>query len=285
MKVTPAYYFLGVDGAASEGQQSDDGARVIIRAPPRDVANITAARTDWWADAVYAQRLTSAERASARQWAGLIHRDHQRFRLEKIMMDPGGGGMWIKRELASPRQLLGGSEMDVTPIGDLVDAPTQMVHGHFILHLFKRRDPGVMELWPDLSGEGSQSGDDVLKDALLAETREALQTQCVRLPALVEDWQGDPARKAEMARWQEEQRSSLRNLSLLVQQARNIVVLTRADGTFDLTNRGARRFSTVGKDDLVYAWMYALLAFWVWLKMGDFGSGSDGDETGFYGWQ
>lgn len=284
MNSGPAFYFLGVDGAASEGATSDDGAMVVVRATPRGGLAPSDVRSDWWCDAVYARTLTSADKASARQWSGLIHRQHQRWQFERIVMDPGGGGTFIKRELAQPRQLINGVETEVVPIGDLVDAPRQMARGHFILHLFRRRDPGLVALWPELSGEGSMSGDDTLKDALLAETREALAGQWSRFPRLHDDWLADPAARAELHGWTLERRQALQSLSQLVGQAKNVMVLTNPDGTLALTKRGARQFATAGKDDLVYAWMYAQLAFWIWLKTGAVTAAESGeDAVGFSG--
>ena len=64
----------------------------------------------------YGRRMTWKQKASARQWAGIIHQHHQRFRFERICMDPNGGGTLIKRELISTRQLINGVDTDVTPI-------------------------------------------------------------------------------------------------------------------------------------------------------------------------
>ena len=57
-------------------------------------------------------------------------------------MDPNGGGVLIKRELISPKQLINGVETEVVPIADQVDGPKQLVRGEFILNLFKRGGPG-----------------------------------------------------------------------------------------------------------------------------------------------
>lgn len=273
------HYFAGIDPAPSEGQRSDDGAIVIGRAEPRNREVVTDVRSDWFFDFVFARRLTSKEKASARQWSGIIHQLHERFRLEKIVLDPGGGGMFIKREMQSPRQLIDGREEDRVPIGDLVDAPRMMVRGHFILHLFKRGDPGVELLWPELSG------DDLLNDALYSEFREALNQQWMCLPPDLGDFLSDPASKSEFQRWPEERQWSMTNLTAFVQQARGLVVATNPDGTYALTKRGARQFMATGKKDIVSAAMYAHLAFNIWLKSADMRGSSNGEDAkGFSGW-
>lgn len=240
---------------------------------------ISNSAADWLTDFCYARRLTSKQKASARQWSGILHLLHQRFRFERLCMDPNGGGTLIKRELIAPRQLINGIETDVTPIGDQVDAPHLVARGEFILHMFKRGDPGVEALWPELPG------DDNLNDALYSVCKDALDHSLWAWPAPIEEWMATAESKEHLQTWPEERLWALKNLDASTVQFKNIVVATKEDGTFLFTKRNARQFYAVGKKDFVSAAMYAYAAFLMWLQSEDWRSRIHGEDTHqFSGW-
>src|ERR1039458_9773403 len=182
----PVFFFEGVDPAPSDSQRSDQGALVTAAATPRfemtPETPFSEVPGDWYFDYVYARVITHQEKLTARQWSGLVHLHHQRFGLERILMDPGsgGGGVLVARELRGPRQLIEGVEMDVVPICDQVDGPKLVARGHFILNLFKRGDPGVESVWPNVADASkSLAGDELLKDALLSSYNEGLDSNQV----------------------------------------------------------------------------------------------------------
>lgn len=279
------HFFCGVDPAPSESQRSDDGGIVIACAQPRRLPAAGEAlsdnEADWWFDYVYARRLTAKEKASARQWSALLHRLHQQFRFEKIVMDPNQGGRYIQRELIQPHQLINSVESEVTPIADLKEGPTKVVRADFILHCWERGDPaigGSDGLWPGLPG------DDNLNDVLYSETKEALDHGLIGWPLPWEDWMGDPDRKALLRQWPEERLWSLKNLTVMQHQFKSVMVATREDGSQLFTKRGARQFSAVGKKDLVSAAMYARMAFKIWLRSEDWRTAlNPEDECAFSG--
>lgn len=263
------FFFEGVDPAPSEGQSSDDGALVVGRAIPRvqvvdgaPLEMLSDNPADWHFDYVYARRLTWKEKASGRQWAGLIHQHHRAFGLSKLCLDPNGGGVNLERELAAPRQLINGVETEVTPI--VKPGSVLVTRGHYLLHFMRRGDPGVLAVWPDLV---EAAGDDVLNDALYAMMRDALERTAVSFPAPWDEWWIE--RRAEVERWPEEAQWALRCLTTAVTQFGKVSVATRSDGTYALTKRNARTFEAVGKKDLVSACMYCYAAFLMWLRMGD----------------
>lgn len=290
------FYFAGVDPAPSEGARSADGAIVILRAQPNErwegwnrvgrgktggtpvplrrrgeaPVPLPEQAVDWDRDYVYAKRL---RKLSARQWAGAITRLHLRFGLTGIMLDPGGGGMWIKREMASRRQLIDGIETEVTPIVSRDE--TTVAQGHFILSLFKRGDPAIEVLWPELAG------DDLLVDAMFAHFKEELDAAAYGFPRPYPEWTRD-----EMAGWTEERVWALRNLSAMMKQLQNIDVLTNENGQFIFTKRNARQFAFRGLKDFAMAGMYADVGFLAWLRQGsqDWAVGP-GDRVLFGGWR
>lgn len=257
--VRDVYFFEGVDAAPSEGARSDDGALVVGCARPRFPKDVEPSQNeaDWFFDYIYARRLTSRERASARQWAAIIHEHHLRFGFEKIVLDPGGGGLFVQRELKSPKQFIGGAEREVTPIVDQVNGPHEVVRGHFILHLFKRGDPGIESLWPGLAG------DDNLNDAAYSEMKLAIDHGLVGFPPHPED-----CREA-MRSWPPERVEAMHTLNEMFSQFCAIAVQTRDDGSLAITKRGARQFFSSGKKDLVSAAIYCYLGFRMWLRSED----------------
>jgi hypothetical protein len=276
------FFFLGVDAAPSESHRSDDGALTVGRATPKGAygeearnVRLTGHPGDWYFDYVHARRLTHKEKASARQYSGIIHQWHRAFRFEKIMADPGGGGTFVKRELAGPKQLINGAEADARPICDLVDGPKLVTSGDFILHMYKRGDPGIEMLWPNLAG------DDLLNDAAYSEMKTAVETAGVAWPGDVADWLID--RREEYARWPTEQQWALKNLQASVSQFNGLILTTRPDGLELRTRRGARQFEAAGKKDLLSSGMYCYLAFLVWLRMGDWERQED-DGGGYEAW-
>jgi hypothetical protein len=192
-------------------------------------------------------------------------------------MDPYGGGVMIKRELIATKQLLDGIETEVTPIADLVDGPKLVARADFILHLFKRGDPGVESLWPEMAG------DDVLNDALYSTCKDALEHSLWAMPPGVGDWMG--ARRAEIERWPEERLWALKCLDALGVQLTKVIVATKPDGTWAFTKRNARQFSALGKKDLVSAAMYCYAAFLMWLQSDSWrGRAAPEDAATFSGW-
>ena len=275
-------FFLGADTAPSESHRSDDGGLMVGRATPRHPpirddrgeAQYSDNESDWWFDFVYARRLTSVERASARQWAAVIHQLHQAFGFDKILLDPAGGGLFVQRELKAPRQFINGAEQDVTPIVDLVTGPKEVARGYFILHLFKRGDPGIESLWPGLPG------DDNLNDAAYSEMKGACDHQLVGWPPHLRDLPPETVRA-----WPSERQTVLRTLNESVDQFKNLSVATDEEGRHVMTKRGARQFSAQGKKDLMSAGMYCYLAFRLWLRAGEWTAGIKSENRALFSMQ
>jgi hypothetical protein len=268
---TPAHFFFeGVDPAPSDKQSADDGALVIGRATPKwptatgevDWERMTDNPADWWFDYIYARRLTWKEKASAEQWAGIIHQHHRAFGMSRIVLDPGGGGIYVERALAQPVQSLGGVDTEVTPI--VTPGSVMVTRGHHLLHFCRRSDPGILAVWPEMK---DAAGDDVLNDALYSLMRDALERGAVAFLPPWDDWWGQ--HRAETARLPEESQWTLKNFTAALRQFTRITVAMRGDGTYALTRRQAKQFDAVGKKDLVSACMYCYLAFQIWLRMGE----------------
>lgn len=269
-----AFYFCGFDAAPAQSARADDGAIVITRAIPKGGIGVEVPLSDRPEDydraAVYARKVRNA---SARQWSGFIHLLDKRFGLSMIVADPGGGGLFIRKEMASSRQMIENAETEVTPIVT-PDDPTAPVSAKYNLRLFKRGDPGVESIWPGLPG------DDVLLDAAHCALREAIDHSQIALPVDAREW-----RREQISGWSEEKQWALRNLSEMCSQLANIKVATNDDGTFIFTKRQARVFSAQGKKDIAYSLLYAEVAFRIWLKQTDQEEyGESESDSGVFVW-
>lgn len=291
------FFFCGGDTAPSDNQRSDEGALVVACARPRVIPVVNPRKeenvvlsdneADWQFNFCHGRSFSHKEKLSARQWSGIIHSWHQRFRFQKICLDggSGGGGVFVKRELMVPQQLINGVPTECKPICDQVDGPRRVVFGDFILHIFKRGDPGIELVWPDVEDAGkSQAGDDLLKDSLLASFKGGLDHGEIGFTPKVEELMGDPEWKEKMQAWPEERRWALKVLDGGMEQLLNITVAMSEDRTkYLFTKRGARVFSSVGRDDIAYAMMYCYAAFRIWLKAGQWQSTPTEDAAAFSG--
>ncbi len=288
----PVFFFNGTDPAPSDQQRSDDGAAVVAAATPRrDLAPgepLPKSELDWNLDFIYARVFTAAHRMSARQWSGFLYLLDERFGFTQMCMDAGagGGGIYVKRAMMEPTQLIAGVERKVPVLlcDKTLDSQRQVARGRFILNMFKRGDPGIDSVWPDPTGSKSLSGDDLLKDALLSSFREACHQGVLHWPPEADDYLG--AHREDVQGWGTERTWALKNLSGGSKQLTNIVVETvEKEGQMVqlFTSRGARRFSTVGKDDIAYAMMYAYAAFRVWLQGEEETPLPEEDQVGFCG--
>jgi len=61
-------------------------------------------------------------------------------------------------------------------------------------------------------------------------------------------------------------------------RACDIHVATKDSGEWDLTRNGAFRFSAVGKKDMAYAALFALVRALIWLKAGELEFQVGGEE-------
>ena len=253
-------YFLGADPAPAQSQRADDGALAVLRAHPtaKTEEDWSDNPANWNLDFVYARVIRGAR---ADQWAGFIHRLHQGFRFSKILMDLQGGGAFIWPELEKGEQMIEGVRSLVRPIAR-VDAEGAPVTAELLLHMFRRRAPGIEAKWPELHG------DDNLIDAGHCEMKQAIDLSHVSFPKDWREWTNE--QKVGM---DSETQWALRCLSAGISQFGNILVATKVkpDGstTWDLTANSAHRFSAKGRKDIQTACMMAYLAFLIWLKHND----------------
>jgi len=240
----------------------------------------TSVSSDWLFEFVWAYRVRGhrpklgeddawifAQRTG--DWSGLIHKKQKHFNFAGIMLDSQGGGQLIWPELNKSIQQIDGVRTAVTPIATLDDS--SVANAHFILCLFMRQYVEV--LWPALN-----PGVDSVYTAAHNQMRDLVQHAELLFP---QPFNERPA--AETAQWPIEKKWALKMLDEVRRQLTSIQVATTAAGEWDLTRNGAFKFSAVGKKDLAYAALYAVVRALIWLKTSEleFQTGSTG-YTGIY---
>lgn len=259
-----ARYFLGVDPAPAQSSSADDGGKSVLRLRPKPGLGRppTGVRGDWLFEFVWSYRVRGqrprpgqedeifyAQRAG--EWSGLIHKKHQHFKLDGILMDPLGGGQQIWPELNKARQLIDGMERQCTPIATVGDS--SVGNAHFILALFLKEY--LEPIWPAMA-----PGVDGLLTAAHTAFQDAVQHGEILYPKPFND---RPASETQL--WVPEKKWALKTLDTGRQQLIDVSVATRDDGSYDLTRNGCFRFSAVGKKDLAYSQLYAFIRALLWL--------------------
>jgi hypothetical protein len=273
-KLARIHYFLSLDPARAEQKKADDGSMVVLRAFPK-VEKPTKQLDDWQLDYVWAYRVRKADVGT---WSALTHRKHQHFGSTGIILDPGagGGGNWIKPELAKSEQRIRDQAFKVKPIGCEEDEASMPINGQFILSMFKRGDAKIDKVWPEIN----MRGDDNLIDAAHSEFWEAWNRGVFGLPA---KFNSRP--HAETDKWSEEKKFACLLLEMGARQLTRICVQTNDDGSIFYSKHNARLFSGKGRKDFAYAMLYAFVRFLMWVQTfedqeGDYVAAEDMDQCG-----
>lgn len=244
-------YFLGADPAKGDGKKSDDGALVVLRA--RQIVPEPVDVQDYQLDFVWAYKV---KRADASQWSALIHQKNRHFLFSGICLDHGGGGNWIKPELAKQRQIIRDEPVEVIPI--VTPDDNSVVHGNYCLIMFSHGDESIRRKWETLKGA------DNLIDAGHCELKEALERNLIGFPMPVGEVPKDLRES-----WCEEKLWASRLLDVCRKQLMSIAMLTDDQGNAIRTRNDAHQFTARGKKDFAYAAVHAYVRFLVWLKHSD----------------
>jgi hypothetical protein len=248
----PTFYFCGIDPAKSDSRKSDDGAVVVLRA--RQVGESILDLRDMELDFIWAYQVRGAD---GEQWAAILQRKHLHFGFSRIVMDPNGGGQWIRPELAKARREVPGENVRVRPIACIEDEEKLPMNSEFILSMFSWQDTRISELW----SECPRRHDDNLYDLAHSEFHEAISNRLIGLPERLND-----RPQQQTAEWTEERKHANRLLQKMAIQLTRVFVKTNENGTTFTSAHGARLYSARGNKDFAYAGMYAYVAFREWLK-------------------
>lgn len=260
------HYFGAADPAPAQTAEADNGAVAVIRAVdlrPDSDRDRRAVESDFRLDFVYARVIRNV---STRQWAGFIHRLHDNFGLSGFVLDPGGAGLMIRKDLAEPRQLIDNQEVMRMPIVTRDDST--VVEGRFILTMFRPKDPGIERVWKDCTSS------DLLNDFAHAGFKQAMDGRHVTWPRPAKEWI-----REDVHGWGEEMHWCLKNLDAMRRELVKVTVVTDADGRVQFTRNNARQFVARGRKDIAYAGLYCYVAFRVWLEEQDEDYSPDGESA------
>lgn len=246
------FYFLGGDPAKADLKKSDDGALVCLRARKlkEEIRDIRDLEIDFpWAYQV--------RRADAPQWSGLIHKKHLQFGFSGMLLDPNGGGQWIRPELGKSEQEFAGQKFRVRPIACASDEAAFPMNTQFILSMFDWSDERIKKLWKDSPKRHS----DNLYDLAHTEFHSAFLGRLIGLPKLWKERSPDEVRD-----WPEERAWANQLIDKMAKQLTRVYFMTNPDGTTFYSAHQARLYSAKGQKDFAYAAMYAFIALLIWMN-------------------
>jgi hypothetical protein len=186
----------------------------------------------------------------AGQISGFIHALHLAFGLSLIVLDPGGGGAWVYKELIKPRQLIHNAMRDVVPLCTR-DEPNQADKQAIVV--FFKRGSELDALW---QRQFLQSDEGII-EAAHRELRKGFETRAFHWPQRREN-----RPRVEFTSMPEASRWAQIYLDLAWKQATTIRVKTTGDGKPMLTARGFMKFEQQGtkKKDAIYSVLYGYCA-------------------------
>jgi len=194
---------------------------------------------------------------SAPETSGFLHGLHRRFAFALIVLDPGGGGLWIYAELKKPKQTIEGREVTVVP---LCTPNEPLYHDKQpIVHFFKRKSA-----FDDLPFIEPQflTGDEGFIAACHLRYREAWQAAELHVPATIEE-----RKKGEVEQWTREQVTAQKVIDIGIKQLANVRQLTNKAGEPQMSSRGFPLFIAQGKKDVAYAQFYSFIGAMLWLSL------------------
>lgn len=210
---------------------------------------------------------------SSGQVSGFIHLLHRIYSYSGIMLDPGGGGLWIYKDLKNPLQMINNVQTQVVPLCT-AEEPLQMDKQAVVV--FFKRGPQLNPLFQ----QQFMVSDDGFLDACHRRFREAWEA-----PQFVWPQRLEHRAPAQVRGFSHQELWAHRYLDLAMDQLSRVRQAVKADGTPDLTSRGFARFESPKKKDLAYAVFYSFIAAVRWMHEHSMGMDSDGEVACEFGAQ
>jgi len=240
-------YAMGVDIARSAGGKGDDFAISVVKvkhdAPDEDVYCFK--RNDVTAD----------------EMAWYIHEVHDKFPSARIlMMDPGGGGVYVYDSLKKDKLEISGQIQEVVPIVATDDADDAL-KGSRVLVFFKRGAPEIDEAY------GKMKGDDVLVNMAHKVLQGAIERGKLLVPAEIDEFELSKDKLIPIVHSEEKIRA-IQAIEEALKQLLNIEVERDKDKKPKKTTNNQFVYFVSGrkKKDSAYSLLYANFAASVWKK-------------------
>lgn len=182
----------------------------------------------------------------AAETSAFVHMLHRVFAFSRIILDPGGGGLWIYKELKKETQIIGGAPTKVIPLctrEELIQADKQP-----IVCFFKRGS----ELDATMPSPHFLTSDEGFIEATHRSYREAWEAGEHHWPLSLED-----RAPSQIAGWTRDQVWAQKIFDMGMKQLTNVRQLTDSTGRILTSKRGFSMFEAKGKKDVAYASLYA----------------------------
>lgn len=256
-------YVAGFDVARGEQDSSrsaagDDFSLHVIRVPEGEGTPYPC----------FCRRYTGIK---ADQMSALVHAAHLEFQLSAIVYDPGGGGLFVRDELAKPVQEIAGVETKVFPLLEFGDNTGTL--GDQIITPFRRSATFIKSMW------GMMQSDSVSVNRLHSLVRNRIYNNTVLLPPIWEDTRGEIDDKNANEVRELLNKSTMPDIErcraelhlMVLQLALVDVQRSKEDGKPYIDSHGMYKFLSKAKKDSAYGFCYAVLALEVWKTMLKFG--------------
>lgn len=262
-------YVLGGDAAPGQGKNADSCFVEIWRAVEmRPSEKWTWFERDkyWFVAPCYAHTFNNV---SAPQYSGLIHGLHRRFGLSRVVLDPGGGGAWVYKDLLEREQIIDNVRMQVTPICTR-DEPLQADKQPIVV-MFKRGS----ELDP-LWAPHFRASDDGLVEAAHRAHRESIEAKEYAIPQLLSN-----RAKAEVLGMLPGETWAQRCMDKIFAQTTQVTEKVDGEGRPIISGRGFKLFGSKIKKDGAYARLYAYCGMKLVLEGDGVGNGEYEEELAY----
>jgi hypothetical protein len=240
-----ALYVMGGDAAPGQGNKADscfiEVWRILQVAPSANWTWFDGAKY-WRVGPCYAHTFKNV---SSRQYAGLIHGLHMRFAFSRVVLDPGGGGAWVYKDLMEREQIIENAKVQVTPLCTR-DEPLQADKQPIVI-MFKRGSE-LDTLW----APHFLRSDEGLIEAAHRAHRESIEAREYAIPQLAQN-----RARAEMAAMLPGETWAQRCMDTIFQQTIQVTEKVDNEGRPIVSARGFKMFGSKIKKDGAYARLYA----------------------------
>ena len=210
--------------------------------------------------------------------SGIIHKYHRMFGFSLILMDPGGGGLFVKDKLRLSTQMIDNETVICDPIITVTDSSGTI--GNPILVSFSRGDTYLRQMW------GGMTSDSVLVNRMHKEMKSAIENNGIFLAGEWEGWQGnastwDAGAKREWLNKNVHVDSEDRikaEMDLAVSQLIMVDVARGTDGAPLTDSHGMYKFKSKEKKDSAYGLIYANTAAVIYRWLNESGMTNDDDD-------
>lgn len=241
-------YVLGQDTAPGLNQKADECFFTVWRI--REVNEdqdwtLDAEDSFWHISPVAGYMLTNVD---GPQISGFMHWLDSVFGLSLIVMDPGGGGAWVYKELKKPRQLIQNEMRNVVGFCTRNEPGSEMMRP---IVVFFKRGGDLAKLWEP----NFQKSEEGIVEAMHRMVASDMRDGRFQWPQITENLSNE-----QLAQLSEGEQKALKGLDYAWKQMGDIRVKVNKAGQPFLTKNGFHQFESSKKKDAAYATCYGYCA-------------------------